>query len=161
MIFTCFTVIFYVLIDCLWYLEYPDSYNAIEDLRTCLQRNNLQHLLIEKTKESFVTRLLHPGVNTPDILTAYVSSIHALQQLDPSGVLLDAITSPIRSYLRSREDTVHCIVTSLTDDSTADLSEELAGCKKITLCDMVATVEDYMENWESWMPDPIEVVPGN
>lgn len=76
--------------------EYPDSYNAIEDLRICLQRNNLQHLLIEKTKESFVTRLLHPGVNTPDILTAYVASIHALQQLDPSGVLLDAITSPIR-----------------------------------------------------------------
>lgn len=76
--------------------EYPESFNAIEDLRICLQRNNLQSLLIEKTKESFVTRLLHPGVNTPDILTAFVASIQALQQLDPSGMLLDAITSPIR-----------------------------------------------------------------
>ncbi|KAK7578045.1 hypothetical protein V9T40_010250 [Parthenolecanium corni] len=142
-------------------IEYPDSYNAIEDLRICLQRNNLQHLLIEKTKESFVTRLLHPGVNTPDILTAYVASIHALQHLDPSGMLLDAITSPISCYLRSRDDTVHCIVTSLTEEGATDLSDELSGCKKITLCDVVTSVEDDMENWESWVPDPVEVVPGN
>lgn len=87
---------FCLLIQYYIFSEYPDSYNAIEDLRTCLQRNNLQSLLIEKTKGSFVTRLLHPGVNTPDILTAYIASIHALQQLDPSGMLLDAITSPIR-----------------------------------------------------------------
>lgn len=52
------------------------------------------------------------------------------------------------------------MVTSLTEEGAADLSEELSGCKKITLCDVVATVEDDMENWENWVPDPIEVVPG-
>ena len=66
-----------------------------------------------------------------------------------------------RTYLRGREDTVHCMVTSLTEEGATDLSDELAGCKKITLCDVVATVEDDMENWENWVPDPIEVVPGN
>ncbi len=63
-------------------------------------------------------------------------------------------------YLRGRDDTVHCIVTSLTEEGAADLSEELTGCKKIALCDMAAPAEDDMENWETWLPDPIEVVPG-
>lgn len=63
-------------------------------------------------------------------------------------------------YLRSRDDTVHCIVTSLTEEGATDLSDELSGCKKITLCDVVTSVEDDMENWEAWVPDPVEVVPG-
>lgn len=66
-----------------------------------------------------------------------------------------------RTYLRSRDDTVHCMVTSLTEEGAADLSEELTGCKKITLCGVVPTTEDDMENWQNWMPDPIEVVPGS
>lgn len=51
-------------------------------------------------------------------------------------------------------------MTSLTEEGATDLSDELSGCKKITLCDVVTSVEDDMENWESWVPDPVEVVPG-
>lgn len=51
-------------------------------------------------------------------------------------------------------------MTSLTEEGATDLSEELTGCKKIALCDVVTTVEDDTENWENWLPDPIEVVPG-
>ena len=46
------------------------------------------------------SRLLHPGVNTQDILTAYVSAIRALRILDPAGVLLELVCEPVRSYLR-------------------------------------------------------------
>lgn len=52
------------------------------------------------------TRLLHPGVSTTDILTAYVATIRSLRVLDPTGLLLETVTYPIHQYLRSREDTV-------------------------------------------------------
>lgn len=52
------------------------------------------------------TRLLHTGVSTPDILTAYVATIRSMRVLDPSGLLLEVITQPIHQYLRSRDDTV-------------------------------------------------------
>jgi len=45
------------------------------------------------------TRLLHPGVNTPDVLTAYVAAIRALRQLDPTGVLLETVTQPVRCVI--------------------------------------------------------------
>ncbi len=40
------------------------------------------------------------GVNTNDILTAYINAIKALRVLDPSGVLLDLVCEPVRKYLR-------------------------------------------------------------
>ena len=33
------------------------------------------------------------------------------------GVLLEAVSEPVRQYLRTRQDTIRCIVTMLTDDS--------------------------------------------
>ena len=41
-----------------------------------------------------------PGVNTADILTAYISGIRALRVLDPTGVLLELVCEPVRTYLR-------------------------------------------------------------
>lgn len=52
------------------------------------------------------TRLLHPGVSTPDILTAYIAAIRSMKVLDPSGLLLETVTQPVHQYLRSREDTI-------------------------------------------------------
>ena len=46
-------------------------------------------------------RLLHPGADTKDILTQYVSTIRCLRILDPPGVLLYKVADPIRRYLRS------------------------------------------------------------
>lgn len=37
--------------------------------------------------------------------------------MDPAGVLLNAVGAPIKAYLRSRKDTIRCIVASLTDDA--------------------------------------------
>ena len=47
-----------------------------------------------------------------------------LRLLDPSDAVLDAVATPVRSYLQQRKDTVRCIVTSLTDEN-ADLYNEL------------------------------------
>lgn len=77
-------------------LEYPDSQPAIEDLRICLAKTDLGSYLTVKLQRALETRLLHPGVNTPDVLTAYVAAIRALRQLDPTGVLLETVTKPVR-----------------------------------------------------------------
>ena len=45
-------------------------------------------------------RLLHPGADTKDILTQYVSLIRCLRVIDPPGVLLFKVADPIRRYLR-------------------------------------------------------------
>lgn len=77
-------------------LEYPESQPAIEDLRICLQKTDLRNDLTQKFQRTLETRLLHPGVNTPDVLTAYISAIKALRHLDPTGVLLETVTHPVR-----------------------------------------------------------------
>ena len=49
----------------------------------------------------------------------------ALQLVDPSGVVLEKVCGPVREYLYKREDTVRCIVTSLTNGSDNELAEVL------------------------------------
>ena len=79
--------------------EYPESEPAIDDLRICLKKTDMRSYLTRKLQHALETRLLHPGVNTPDILTAYVAAIRALRTLDPTGVLLETVTHPVR-YIR-------------------------------------------------------------
>ena len=43
------------------------------------------------------------GAATTDIIEQYVSTIRALREVDPSGVLLEAVSDPIREYLRCRK----------------------------------------------------------
>lgn len=86
--------------------EYPESLPALEDIRLCLPRTDLKPLLMKKLQKAMETRLLHQGVSTADILTAYVATIKSLKVLDPTGLLLESVTYPIHQYLRKREDTV-------------------------------------------------------
>ena len=60
---------------------------------------------------------------------------------------------------RNREDTVRCIVTSLTEDSSGDLSDELIKGHPLVLDDSYHG-DDDMEDWESWQPDPVDADPG-
>ena len=43
--------------------------------------------------------------------------------MDSSGIVLEKVCGPVREYLYKREDTVRCIVASLTNDSDSDLAE--------------------------------------
>ena len=47
------------------------------------------------------------GAATTDIIEQYVSTIRALREVDPSGVLLEAVSDPIREYLRCRKVRAH------------------------------------------------------
>ena len=49
--------------------------------------------------------------------------MQALRVVDPTGVVLERVCSPVREYLYRRDDTVRCIVASLTNDSESELVE--------------------------------------
>ena len=50
------------------------------------------------------------------------------------------------------------IVSSLTDDSSSELLEELM--KSQPLLDEAAQSDNEDEDWEKWMPDPVDADPG-
>lgn len=139
-------------------IEYPESLPALEDLRICLPETDLRSYLTKKMQQSMEKRLLHPGVSTPDILTAYIATIRSMRELDPSGLLLETVTQPVHQYLRSREDTIRCVVSSLTEEGLNDLAEELVRAEEIQIDENTYGNED-MEKWENWTPDPIDSDP--
>jgi len=139
-------------------IEFPESEPALLDLAECLEHvNELRAELVQSLRSALESRLLHPGVNTADVLTAYVSAIRALRVLDTSGVLLDAVCDPVRCYLRGRDDTVRCIVSSLTEDGgTSELADELIRAQPLLLDDSHDSEDDVVNSgdWENWLPDP-------
>lgn len=135
-------------------VDFPDSLPAIQDLRHIFETYDLKAHMVRSVKSSMEKKLLHPGVSTSDILTGYVAAIKTIRALDSSGLLLDAITDPIKKYMRNRTDTVRCVVTSLTDDGPTDLAEELAASEAYV--DDMSGSSDQLSNWETWEPEPID-----
>lgn len=140
-------------------IEFPDSTPAIDDLKLCMEKLDLRSRLIANLRHSIETRLLHPGVETSDIITGYVTTIKAMRHLEPSGILLQTVTEPVKEYLRKgRSDTVRCVITSLIEESPSDLSEELARSEALK-AEETERNADEMSNWENWNPDPIDANP--
>lgn len=151
-------------------IDFPDSKNAVQDLKLCLIKTNLRSHLVRSLRQSIEERLLHPGVNTSDIITAYVSAIKALMYLDPTGVMMENVCEPLKKYLRNRDDTVKCIVSNLTDDSESsnDLMEEF--CKDLYSyegnMDIIdsntadsAVLDSKNKSWRTWQPEPVDAPP--
>ncbi|XP_017013477.2 anaphase-promoting complex subunit 2 [Drosophila takahashii] len=136
-------------------IDYPDSIPAIDDLKICMEKIDMRVYLTESLRSSLEARILHPGVNTMDILTGYVAAIKAIRHLDNTGVILEMVTAPIKDYLRKRNDTVRRVVTGLTEEGPTDLSEELAKGESIKEGKDSAT--DEFSNWENWEPDPFGI----
>ena len=140
-------------------IEFPESQPAVEDLKECLEKTDLRSYLTKTLKNELETRLLILGVDTTNILTAYIAAIRALRVLDPSGVLLEIVCEPVRKYLRTRDDTVRCIVQSLIDDNTNELAEELQRNEGLCLDDSFVAddlndPDELEKTWELWRPDP-------
>ena len=141
-------------------IEFPESQPALEDLRDCLaQTDGLRSLLTSSLRQVLDAKLLHPGVNTADILTAYIAAIRALRVLDSSGVVLELVCSNVRRYLKTREDTVRCIVQSLIDEAT-ELTEELTKNAGLQLEHSFQEDAEVLEDWQNWQPDPVDAPAG-
>ncbi|CAI5787350.1 anaphase-promoting complex subunit 2 [Podarcis lilfordi] len=139
--------------------DFPDSKPAIEDLKFCLERTNQRQHLLTSLKSALEMRLLHPGVNTSDIITLYICAIKALRQLDPSMVILQVAGEPIRKYLRTREDTVRQIVAGLTGEGSGDLAHELSRADPVALDNGQESDEEAGAQPEDWVPDPVDAHP--
>ncbi|CAL5428806.1 unnamed protein product [Camellia sinensis] len=155
-------------------VDYPDSSPAIEDLKQCLEYTGQHSKLVDSFISALRYRLLTAGASTNDILHQYVSTVKALRTIDPAGVFLEAVSEPIREYLKGRKDTVKCIVTMLTDGTggnsngpgnTGDsLLEELnrdeESQENTGVDDDINTdIKQAWINAERWEPDPVEADP--
>ncbi|XP_025201146.1 anaphase-promoting complex subunit 2 [Melanaphis sacchari] len=138
-------------------IEYPDSEPAVIDLSSTLQKTDFKAELCKKLQNALHNRLLHPAVNTIDIITAYTAAIKVLRKIDPCGALLQEVTQPIRAYLRSRKDTVRCVMTTLTEEGHY-LTDELVRNENVLDEDDVCE-EESMAEWAKWMPDPVDANP--
>eukprot|EP01087_Luapelamoeba_hula_P013524 TRINITY_DN385_c2_g1_i3.p1 TRINITY_DN385_c2_g1~~TRINITY_DN385_c2_g1_i3.p1 ORF type:complete len:738 (+),score=106.90 TRINITY_DN385_c2_g1_i3:2-2215(+) len=108
-------------------LDYPDSLPAMCDLKACLADNTgLLPQLFPSLIHAFSKRLLQAGVSTEQIIRTFIYTIKCLAYLDSSLLLLSTLSLPIRSYLRERDDTVRCIVSSMTEDESSELFAELS-----------------------------------
>jgi hypothetical protein len=107
--------------------DFPDSMTAVQELKECtLSAGGMCTSNVAKVlRASICKRLLHPGASTLQIVEIYVLMIRALRVLDPSDLMLSYVASPVRAYLKSRKDTVRCVVTSLSQGSESDLYSEL------------------------------------
>jgi anaphase-promoting complex subunit 2 len=105
---------------------------------------------------SNLKRLLHPGAETSDVLTQYISTIRCLRILDPPGVLLHKVALPIRQHLRMRQDTTKCIVAALVEGE--DLTDENDGGGGL----IKDNNDDEVEDWSDpkWEPEPMDAAPG-
>ena len=152
--FFCYKTIADVRINDLFEImvDYPESHSAVLDIKKCLSEVQCSNNLIKTVQEMFKERLLHPGANTEDIITQYSSAIKVLRFLDPSGTILEKVCSPLRYYLKNREDTIRCILNSLISQEDNELTRQLST----TTGNLFNSNEDSdleTDGWENWQPE--------
>ena len=96
--------------------DYPDTAPCLADLKAALERTHMQQALAEELKGKFCARLLLPGVGTITIIELYIQTIRVMKLIDPSALLLEVVSEPIRAHLRRRKDTLRCIVNAIISD---------------------------------------------
>lgn len=141
-------------------VEFPDSTPALKDIHACLAKVEGRTQLARHLVKANQRRLLHPGADTKDILDHYVSTIRALRIIDPPGVLLSIVAEPVRAYLRSREDTIRCIMNALMDESGGLEGELDRAASSAEMDASKEDEEDYRDPSLTWEPDPVDAPPG-
>jgi anaphase-promoting complex subunit 2 len=152
---------------------WPASKGALLDIKeqittgSTLEKASLCTTFIRQVQQ----RILHAGATTVEVLSIYVNVIHAFKLLDARGVLLDKVAGPLRSYLRSRDDTVSVIAASFLADIDADGNLSGDGddkvCVDIARAAQTSSLEDSPSdrglNWDDmeWIPDPIDAGSSN
>jgi anaphase-promoting complex subunit 2 len=68
----------------------------LDDLKACMKEVNLRNELVSSLKSALERRLLNAGVNTSDVLEAYVATVRALKYIDSTGILVQLVTPPVR-----------------------------------------------------------------
>mmetsp|Transcript_45448 Transcript_45448/g.176739 ORF Transcript_45448/g.176739 Transcript_45448/m.176739 type:complete len:723 (-) Transcript_45448:1417-3585(-) len=131
-------------------LEYPHSEPVLGDIDVGLVQTDLASEVASSLGKQLELRLLHQGAHTADIILQYVHLVKALRHIDPRRVIVEQVCEPIRAYLRTRPDTIRCIVTDVT---------EYEGELLEVLEDAVQDDDDSVardETFDAWQPDPAD-----
>ena len=136
-------------------VDFPDSMSALDDLAECLRHTQQHSELIGALGRAISRRLLQPGATTANIIQVYISMIRALQRLDQSGLILEALSEPVRSYLKARGDTVRQIVTSLTDPESSDWLDPTIDVEKMQ-APQPSDLYDDENSSTRWEPAPMQ-----
>lgn len=104
---------------------------CIEELKTILETDvakttGARQKLADKMKQDVIDKLLQPGVSTNHIINFYIQAIRVFKYIDPSTILLEIVTQPVKQYLRSRKNTLRCIVQIISDERK-DLYQQLGN----------------------------------
>ena len=75
----------------------------------------MQETFVTLVTKQFKTRLLTIGPSTTTILSIYIKAIDVLKLLDPTTLLLEEVSEPIKQYLYTREETLRCLVNTIFD----------------------------------------------
>ncbi|WOO86035.1 Anaphase-promoting complex subunit 2 [Vanrija pseudolonga] len=137
-------------------VDFPDSLAALEDLRDCLIKVDQRDQLVDRLRAANLKRLLHPGAETKDVITQYISTIRCLRIIDPLGVLLHKVAEPLRRHLRDRPDTIRCIVATLVEGEELQDENDPASAEPLAQTND-PTVEKF---WDpKWEPEPNDAAP--
>jgi anaphase-promoting complex subunit 2 len=126
------------------------------ELKEVLEITKMHSDMARTLRTALIRRLNHPGANTSQIIDVYINLIKVFREIDPSDRLLQIVAEPVRSYLRQRQNTVRCIITSLTDAEVGgDLYEELRRQDARPLENVQADSDDEEEPPDmDWVPPP-------
>lgn len=145
--------------------QYPNSSPAVDDLKACLKATDNRNEFIKCLRNNFVNNLLNVGSTTSHIVRQYVNLIRLLHVLDPTGFILQSVSTPIRSYLCHRPDTIRCIVNGMTVDGDlyAELERPENTASGAVDDDLISIDGDYdqrgivdAEAYKKWQPEPID-----
>mmetsp|Transcript_5433 Transcript_5433/g.7564 ORF Transcript_5433/g.7564 Transcript_5433/m.7564 type:complete len:478 (-) Transcript_5433:777-2210(-) len=131
-------------------LDFPHSVPVLGDINIGLVQTDLALEVASSLRKQLELRLLHQGAHTADIILQYVHLVKALRHIDPRRVIVEQVCEPIRAYLRTRPDTIRCIVTDVT---------EYEGELLEVLEDAVQDDDDSVardETFDAWQPDPAD-----
>ncbi|EEB08420.1 anaphase-promoting complex subunit Apc2 [Schizosaccharomyces japonicus yFS275] len=135
-------------------LKYPRSHGAVEDLRMTLRLTEQRSFLVDTFIKDCNRHVLLPSTSTKSLISLYILTIRCFTHLEPSGVLLNRVSKSIRAYLKERDDTIKCLMTSMFVDQDSELAAELARTDSTTLEFDGDRYDDL-----NWTPDPIDAAP--
>ncbi|KAG0045195.1 Anaphase-promoting complex subunit 2 [Gryganskiella cystojenkinii] len=131
-------------------LASPESEPAVLDLQNCLEWTGQQDQLLQTILSEVSNRIAQPGAGTQQIIDFYIFNIKYLRILDPSGSLLDQTNRVLNRHLRSRPETMRCIVEAIVDESGDLLNQPPEG---------IPSTIDPEDDSESWVPEPAHAGP--
>ena len=137
-------------------VAYPATEGVLRGLRACLER--LPHLysaLRASLLASVGSRLLTVGAATSTIILAFIKLVKAVKVVDPTGIVLAAVSAPIRDYLRGRKDAVQCVVDAFVHKTSSEIEDAFRQKPTAAGAGAGLATEPSLE----WTPDPVSPDP--